>query len=1437
MSHMLITGRPERRSHRMSTGNDPARERSATGAGDKDSRRRSVWNVPVLTPKFHTDDAIPQDRHAEKVAPAETPIIPEDVLDNGLELVDSPDEARAWLLGFGDLKPGTDVSLKFLNLRCGSRSLLSLLTQWLPVWAGKADKAKKDNKASRSAPLKEIKNLEWLLQYIHDYLNIGHIDFDSLELTQTVETVTTFCLNASRYPDINSGINILYAIASNFDFPKSGLEQTLVVLCASIANLQETPDHLFDCTKLLAQSDLSNEVIRILYSFIRVPTLENNSKNLSHARGSTHLLRNLIDERSKEGQYVVDLQGFIRELHIAASEGIFRFSHDILASVHAILSSPRLPEIQALDFGKVLEIILLCLEMSPSKPLNTTQNLLTPVISPDEDKTRVYERHYRDRETMTKKLVDDFQLLWKHLSPVNQDTIHEFFLDYPRFADTEQIQRALAFAETKYLNSGDREEKNQYIRDLHERTVQNQQLAAASRINAIQVLVRACNVHSTSPTSDEHFDDLYAWMLDELLSQVTIEQDGQVLTEFLLALQEMVSNYEEAAKHTKSIRHMTKTLRDLVLLHSARAFFTDTLAAEATKILVTVFCYGIHVDPTAAVEGFDTLQSLASSSCRFRSARLVAKRLLFRVRADDAGFIYIISESESQHIASALLRTRESADTFQFEAPTAQRHSASSTSMSTKSDVHEPMWMYPESEDVTFLFSNRPSTYLNVDVSAHPESQTELDMDTWLMNIIRCLQADTDWETYSYTIVHVAAQLSNIALFLNSMEAVVKFRQVLCEQIVNNTFREAPPSTGLKKSDVALCMFNILIPLIAYATMKHETVQKGFGDDLVRAFLTGISGAWEGTSRPCIHALSICSLEIPSSVASLYPTIIDKMSKNMTQAHLTAHILEFLIHMALLPEMHSNLNADEIQMILGMCIQFLEKTREQHQASISSPAGRLSLQSRHSGLNFRRPPYRASMLTDIGLPQYAAALAYHVIIFWFLSLRLESRAKYVSWIVTRLIWKNPQGLEMIDEQSQVLIDMMQRTAFSDLGETAPQADFAGQDDGPISSASWIAGLSVITAQTAGHTGKTQIIKRQASGTTYARYQQLTSELPSHHTPSHTEIRHHEATTEMLPSHIILQMVASAATTNIADQPVLLPDEDYVRRGLDSFDRIPTVSSHKIGVLYIGKDQSAESDYLANTSGSQDYERFLSELGSVVSLQPPLRYNPQGLEFPRDGENTMAWRNRVDEIVYHVPTMMPTDLEEDPQCINKKAHVGNCHVNVVFNRSGLPWGFENFQSQLNYINIVIRPACRGRQALDPNFMPGFYWVQVVTRDDLPNISPVADTKIISAAQLAPFVRALALNASMFSQCWNTKDSDSEFPSGWRARLQQIKRLKERVLSKMAEKQGLTATSSGTVNNVVTGGQGGRRTPVPRDEAGGSRKDVTLASQLDFSSWTV
>ncbi|KAK5061363.1 hypothetical protein LTR84_007905 [Exophiala bonariae] len=1368
-----------------------------------------------------------------------------EVLKQGFGLSDSPDEARQWLLTFGNHKPGTDVSYHLKKIsqqideESDATSFLSLLNQWLVLWSAKSDRERKENKTSRTASHKEQKNLEWLLRYTSDYLALGHQSSTIPHLAQTVQATTTICLNASRLSDINLGVAVLYTIAANFDFPESGLEQTLVVLCASAANLPETPDHLFDCAKILATGCHSLRVLEALGAFILTPTSANNSKNLSHARGATRILRILLLEKEKGGEFVVELESVIDVLYTASSQGILRLGHDILSTLHSLLCcEARHEEILELDFGKIVETVQYCLEANPlGFPPGRRESLVLFPTPPQEDDNRQYERYFRDREAMAGKIGQDLGQLFESLPLPFRGIIDTFFLSYPQFAESSQLILSLSNLQNRYLEGDKDDARKEYAEKIYDNIVQNTTLPLACRLKGIEVVV-----HSGDQITDAEAEPMqvstraYGWILDKLLNQIDVEQDRQVFGTLLRSLEYMTGNYAAAAKEAALTMRTLEKLSSLILVGPRSGSWSGELAISATNVLTTIFAYSMHTDAHAAVRAFEILLEVASPVCKSRTARLISKRLLFRLRADDAGFIYINATSESSNIAAALLRTRESAEAFTYEIPTTQRHSASSTSLSSKSEANDPTWIYPDTEDVDFPFAGRSSKILNVDRGAGAGVQAELDMDTWLMNIITCLHTDVDWETYGYTIVHVAAQLSNISLFLNSLEAVVKLRQVLCGQIVNATFREAPQPSGLKKSDVAICMFHFLTSLIPYATMKSESIQKGFGDDLVRAFISGLGAAWEGTSRNCIHSLSVCSLEIPSSVASLYPTIIDKMSKNMTQAHLTSHILEFLTEVALQTEMHSNLNPDEIQIIFGICIQFLEKTREQHQAFVTSPPGRMNAGTRHSGMNFRRPPYRAAMLVDNGLPQYAAALAYHNMIFWFLSLRLESRAKYVSWIVPRLIWKNSRGEETIDEQSQVLIDMMQRTAYSDLGETTPDPDFAGPDDGPVSNKSWIVGLSVITAATSGHTGKTQITKRQASGTTYASYQQRTTRLPSHHAPSQTQIRHEEATTEILPSHVLLQMMASAATTSLADQPLQLPQEDYVTRALDMFDRVPTVASHKIGVMYVGPGQLTESAYLANTSGSPDFERLLDGLGYTVSLEPPLRFNPQGLEYPRDGEKTIAWRDRVAEIVYHIPTLMPTEAD-DPQCITKKSHVGNCHVNVIFNRSGTTWKMDNFKSQLNYVNIVIKPACRGRAEEDLEFLPGFYWVQVITRDGLPNLSPAAEPKVISAEKLAQFVRVLAINASQFCLTWNTKDSDREYPSEWRTRLQHIKMLKERVLAKAADKQQLAALTSPAANSSAPGTSSGRRTPVPRDESTATRRDGMLATQLDFSAWTL
>jgi len=174
--------------------------------------------------------------------------------------------------------------------------------------------------------------------------------------------------------------------------------------------------------------------------------------------------------------------------------------------------------------------------------------------------------------------------------------------------------------------------------------------------------------------------------------------------------------------------------------------------------------------------------------------------------------------------------------------------------------------------------------------------------------------------------------------------------------------------------------------------------------------------------------------------------------------------------------------------------------------------------------------------------------------------------------------------------------------------------------------------------------------------------------------------------------------------------------------------------------------------------------------------------------------------------------MPTNLATDPQCIMKKRHIGNDFVNIVFNDSGLPFKFDTFPSQFNYVYIVITPtprlsfaaareAAKHRQEEAGGGGAGggpsssqFFMVQVMSQPGFPEISPAAEPKMVSLKALPSFVRLLALNASVFSQVWANREG-GEHVSSWRNRLREINRLRERYSPRLQPAPSPPPTSLG------------------------------------------
>ncbi|KAK2829900.1 hypothetical protein FQN49_007147, partial [Arthroderma sp. PD_2] len=924
---------------------------------------------------------------------------------------------------------------------------------------------------------------------------------------------------------------------------------------------------------------------------------------------------------------------------------------------------------------------------------------------------------------------------------------------------------------------------------------------------------------------------------------------------------------------------------------------SDTLApslSDATTLgLIRIFLKGLETKSQVVLKTYEKLIDIALSTRRPSDCRLTALRLLFRLRCDTTSIIHIASSIDNGHLTAGLLRTAESTakSSVSEESSTeraAKENDVSSTPNSrislkdpstTPLGLHNPRamsrrpsrWVAPV---WTFDDQNRlpDMTALNLgsNVYAFKSSCTEEDhkhdtnvvlkINLWVEAIIALLQREKDWDIYSYVSAHVGAQLANRDFFRAALPQVKLLRSVLCEQIKNESFPEPLGWTGVKKKDIAICLLEALTMLVSF----HEHFAKGEQDEMVRAFMYGI-GSWEGTSRGCIHALSVCCHEIPLSVTKCLNAILDKMSKVITRSHIAVHILEFLALLARLPEVYVNLRDEEIRTVFGICIRYIQTSREQRYKGTEATNGRsVSMPSRVSNGSkdpVSNPPTEAiDFHGGENVARYVYHLTYHVMVFWFLSLKLQDRPNHVGWITKRLVFNDEHGKEVIEEQSQVFIDMMQRVAYSDLGDTIPFENFPpSPSDGPVVKRTWIVGTSIVTIETACASGLNQVTKRQASGTTYSIFQQRTAPVLPHQIPtnpgSYSLSDDASTRTSILPSHALIQMTASAFPTPAPLQPLPLPDDDFTRRAISAFDRNSIVDGHKIGVLYIGEGQTGETEIFANEHGSPDYEFFIASLGTKVSIENP-KFNPQGLHFERDGKYIYAWRDRVSEIIYHVATMMPTNLEADPHCVNKKQHIGNDFVNIIFNRSGSEFDFNTISTQFNFVDIVITPASRVGAGKDiegeftvNDFNRRFYTVKVLSKPGMPELSASAIPKVISGKNLAAFVRIIGLNASVFSLVCS---HGGEYISSWQNRLREIRRLRDRAYAcSSIDITSPDATSSSNMSSNAGPNSDGQfaasrrntklshEDPSLRSGIGTERSlsmDCNAFQSLDFSRWT-
>uniref|UniRef100_W5M5G2 Tuberin n=1 Tax=Lepisosteus oculatus TaxID=7918 RepID=W5M5G2_LEPOC len=294
----------------------------------------------------------------------------------------------------------------------------------------------------------------------------------------------------------------------------------------------------------------------------------------------------------------------------------------------------------------------------------------------------------------------------------------------------------------------------------------------------------------------------------------------------------------------------------------------------------------------------------------------------------------------------------------------------------------------------------------------------------------------------------------------------------------------------------------------------------------------------------------------------------------------------------------------------------------------------------------------------------------------------------------------------------------------------------------------------------------------------------------------------EKSAGLSPSFVFLQLYHSPFFGNESNKPLLLPKSQLIDRAVKVLDQMPPYDTHKIGVVFVGAGQANnEVSILSNEYGSNRYAHFLTGLGKLIYLKDcdPDQIFLGGLDqYGDDGEFTYCWHDDIMQAIFHIATLMP-NRESDKGYCNKKRHIGNDFVIVVYNDSREEYKLGTIKGQFNFVEVIIKP-------LD-------YESNLVTlqcRKDLEGLVDTTVAKIVSDRNLPLLVRQMALHANMASLVHQYRSNPSDaYASKWLARLRHIKRIRTRAQEEIQSRPslGISLTQAhGTVQTKSSYQQG-------------------------------
>ncbi|CAO3675418.1 unnamed protein product [Rhizopus microsporus] len=177
--------------------------------------------------------------------------------------------------------------------------------------------------------------------------------------------------------------------------------------------------------------------------------------------------------------------------------------------------------------------------------------------------------------------------------------------------------------------------------------------------------------------------------------------------------------------------------------------------------------------------------------------------------------------------------------------------------------------------------------------------------------------------------------------------------------------------------------------------------------------------------------------------------------------------------------------------------------------------------------------------------------------------------------------------------------------------------------------------------------------------------------------------------------------------------------------------------YKFGVLLIKEGQTKEEEWFANEHDCPAFEEFLNIIGKKIKLKG---YNGWAAGLDRKGGDsgeytyTNTWYEHV--LAYHVSSLIPS-RPGDKQQVQRKRHIGNDIVCIIFVEGNQPFNPTAIKSQFLHVFIVVHQEIWASKKI--------WRVEVVTVEDVPSFGPSLPDVFDNEQDLSNFILAKLINA--------------------------------------------------------------------------------------------